>query len=141
MRNFAKLSVGVAAAIGLAAATAFATVRNNGPAADRRPGRLEEAVAARNRHATAISAERTRSKTIAMDGARFDPFDLTVSVGATVKWINKDPYPHNVTSNGGGFQSGNLTPNREWRFRPSKRGTFEYVCTLHPGMKAVLRVK
>jgi plastocyanin len=120
MRNLAKLSVRVSTVVGLVTVIAFAMVRTPGLAADSRP---------------------TVSKTIAIDGARFDPVNLSVPVGGTVKWINKDPYPHNVTSKIGGFQSGNLDPNREWRFRASKRGTFEYVCTLHPGMKAVLHVK
>ena len=89
-------------------------------------------------------ARRRRSKSaqaIAIDGARFHPDTLVVPVNHPVEWVNHDPYPHNVTSSAGSFTSGNLTPNGRFRFTPAKRGTFGYVCTLHPGMKAVLRVQ
>ena len=95
----------------------------------------------RQGHGTALASTRTVAKSIAMDGVRFHPADITVPVNEDVEWVNKDPFPHNVTSKGGGFRSGDLGPNRQWRLRPTTRGTFEYVCTLHPGMKAVLRVR
>jgi plastocyanin len=84
---------------------------------------------------------RETSKTIAIDGTSFRPRDITISINDAVEWVNKDPFPHNVTSKAGAFQSGNLQPDGTWQFRPTSRGTFEYVCTLHPGMKAVLRVR
>jgi len=46
-----------------------------------------------------------------------------------------------VTSESGSFHSGDLAPDGTWVFRPTERATFEYHCTLHPGMKAVLRVR
>jgi len=89
----------------------------------------------------ATATGRAPSKTIAIDGTRFHPGEVTVAVNDAVEWVNKDPFPHNVTSKAGGFHSGDLGPNGQWRLRPTTRGTFEYVCTLHPGMKAVLRVR
>jgi plastocyanin len=64
-----------------------------------------------------------------------------VRAGETVTWINKDPFPHNVASDAGGFHSGQMAPDASWQFRPSKPGTYRYVCTLHPTMAAVLHVK
>jgi plastocyanin len=78
---------------------------------------------------------------IVIDGTSFHPVDLTVSVGEPVVWLNADPFPHNIESSTGGFHSGDLAPDAMWLLRPARRGTFEYVCTLHPGMKATLRVK
>jgi plastocyanin len=91
----------------------------------------------------ALPAARDRGapKTIDIDGTRFRPVDITVSVNDAVEWVNKDPFPHNVTAKSGGFRSGNLPSAGKWQFRPRNRGTFEYVCTLHPGMKAVLHVR
>jgi plastocyanin len=94
-----------------------------------------------DRHRSAPPAHHGGGKTIAIDGTRFQPDDLMVSVDDTIEWVNKDPFPHNVTSRSGGFRSGDLPPDQEWRFHATRRGTFEYVCTLHPGMKAVLRVQ
>ena len=63
-----------------------------------------------------------------------------VSVNDAVEWVNKDPFPHNVTAKSGGFSSGNLPAAGKWQFRPRSRGTFEYVCTLHPGMDGTIVV-
>lgn len=78
---------------------------------------------------------------IAMDGTTFAPGELTVAVGETVTWINKDPFPHNVSSAPGDFRSEDLLPGDEWRFTPAVEGRFPYVCTLHPGMEGTLIVR
>src|SRR3982751_5660553 len=79
--------------------------------------------------------------TIAMDGTAFQPGDVTVAVGDTIVWVNKDPFPHNVTSKEGGFRSKDLDPDQSFRFTAKKPGTYPYVCTLHPTMAAVIHVK
>jgi plastocyanin len=78
---------------------------------------------------------------IVMDGTRFQPDEVTVAAGEVVSWINKDPFPHNVASTAGRFHSGDMAPDASWQFRPGRKGTFRYVCTLHPGMTAVLHVR
>ncbi len=80
-------------------------------------------------------------QTVAIDGTQFRPAEITVSVGDTVRWVNHDPFPHNVTSRDGGFHSGDLQPEQSWQFTPATRGTFRYLCTLHPTMAAVVRVQ
>ena len=77
---------------------------------------------------------------VAMDGTTFVPGDVTVAVGETVTWVNKDPFPHNVASTPGGFASQDLQPGDTWRFTPRAEGRFPYVCTLHPGMTGTLIV-
>jgi plastocyanin/cytochrome c553 len=79
--------------------------------------------------------------TVVIDGTQFQPGEVTVTVGDTIEWVNRDPFPHNVASDAGGFHSGEMDPDRSWQFRPTARGTFTYVCTLHPTMVAVLHVK
>src|SRR3954469_11128570 len=80
-------------------------------------------------------------KTVSMDGTTFTPREITVKVGETVTWTNKDPFPHNVTSSSGSFSSGDLDPDRQWQFRAANTGRFTYVCTLHPGMDGTLIVE
>jgi plastocyanin len=79
--------------------------------------------------------------TVVMDGTQFQPGDVTVAAGDTIVWVNKDPFPHNVTSKDGGFRSKDLDPDQSFRFRATKPGTYRYVCTLHPTMAAVIHVK
>ena len=82
-----------------------------------------------------------RVETIEMDGTSFVPNERRIHVRETITWINKDPFPHNVTSVAGGFTSGDLEPDQKWQFRAAKTGRFPYVCTLHPGMSGTLIVE
>jgi plastocyanin len=83
----------------------------------------------------------TAAATVDIDGTTFEPGAVTIALGQTVRWINKDPFPHNVTSKAAGLHSGDLDPDQAYEFEATKRGTFDYVCTLHPGMRGVLRVE
>ena len=87
------------------------------------------------------AARKPQVKTVPIDGVKFQPADITVSVGDTVAWVNKDPFPHNVTSKDGVFHSRSLDPNQSFRFHATKPGTFPYVCTLHPTMSGVIHVR
>lgn len=78
---------------------------------------------------------------MAIEGTSFVPPEVTVTVGQTVTWTNKDPFPHNVSSSAGRFSSKNLDAGGTWKFTPRTAGSFPYVCTLHPGMKGTLIVK
>jgi plastocyanin len=80
-------------------------------------------------------------RTVAIDGTKFDPETVTVKAGDTVVWINKDPFPHTVTSQAGGFDSKEIAAGKSWQFKTSKPGVFPYVCTFHPTMKATLKVE
>jgi plastocyanin/cytochrome c553 len=79
--------------------------------------------------------------TVVMDGTGFQPAEVSVRAGDIVEWVNKDPFPHNVSADADGLHSGDLEPDQTWRYRAAARGTFQYVCTLHPGMAGVLHVK
>ena len=61
--------------------------------------------------------------------------------GDTVIWKNKDAFPHNATADNKGFRSIDIQSGQSWKFKAGSKGVFPYVCTLHPGMKAVLTVK
>jgi plastocyanin len=90
---------------------------------------------------TRRSAAVDTNPTVAIDGVSFVPAMLTVKVGATVVWINKDPFPHTVMSQTGGFDSHDLAPGQSWSYRTTRAGVFPYVCTLHPTMHATLTVE
>ena len=87
------------------------------------------------------AAKPGRTTTVTMDGVRFQPAEVVVSVGDTVRWTNKDPFPHNVTSTDRAFHSADLAPGRSFSFHATKAGTFPYTCTLHPTMKGTIHVK
>ena len=76
--------------------------------------------------------------TIDMKNITFSPKSATVKVGQTVKWVNQDSVPHNVT--GGPLHSSTFNSGGSYTFKPTKAGTISYVCTIHPGMTGTLNV-
>jgi plastocyanin len=80
--------------------------------------------------------------TVIMRNVAFIPTTVTVHVGQTVKWINKDNVAHNVTaSNGQTFQSPTFGNGGSFTFTPKVAGSIAYTCTIHPNMLATLIVK
>ena len=82
-----------------------------------------------------------RVHTVMIEGMRFQPQGLTVTAGDTVVWINRDMVPHTATSAEGRFDSGEIASGKSWTHTVRATGEFDYLCTYHPAMKAVLRVK
>ena len=83
----------------------------------------------------------TQQPAITISKFEYTPTPLTVHLGDTVVWLNKDLVPHTVTAPGGAFDSGTFGPGTSWKLVTNKTGTFHYSCTLHPNMKATLIVK
>jgi plastocyanin len=90
---------------------------------------------------TAEQRRKPKTHTVTMESMRFQPRNLTVTRGDTVVWVNKDLVPHTATSKAGGFDSQLVAADKSWRFTVQKKGDFAYVCTFHPTMTAMLRVK
>lgn len=88
-----------------------------------------------------IAAPKSQAHAVDIEAMQFSPATLEIKAGDTVTWKNKDPFPHNATAEQGGFGSGDIRSGRSWKFKARKKGVFSYVCTLHPGMRAVLVVK
>lgn len=78
--------------------------------------------------------------TIAIDGMRFVPAAVSVQRGDTVVWVNRDLVPHTVTATGA-FDSQAIAPGASWSYVAHEAGRYDYVCVLHPTMKATLRVE
>lgn len=63
---------------------------------------------------------------------KFEPQKITVKVGSTVTWENKDGV-HTVTSDTNAFSSPTLTGNKSFAHKFIKTGKFPYYCTFHGG--------
>lgn len=79
---------------------------------------------------------------VAITGFAFSPGALTVKVGTTVTWTNKDSDAHTVTSQGSGgpLQSKALATGETYSYTFTTAGTFSYLCTIHPFMTATVTV-
>ena len=106
-----------------------------------RPTTLLLAVLLSGASASSFAAPKSRTHTVEIEALKFSPAILEVTTGDTVIWKNKDAFPHNVTAQNKGFRSADIQSGQSWKFKAGGKGVFTYVCTLHPGMNAVLTVK
>jgi plastocyanin len=85
-------------------------------------------------------AAATSAKTIVeMTDSSFAPKALTVKVGDTVTFVDRDEIAHTATAEGA-FDTGTLRQGASFHFRATKPGTVDYVCAFHPGMTGKLVV-
>ena len=78
--------------------------------------------------------------TVVIDGLKYKPETVTAKIGDRIVWINKDPFPHTVTS-AGAFDSREIAAGKSWTYAARTAGEHAYICTLHPTMKGVLKVE
>lgn len=78
---------------------------------------------------------------IAMKDIAFDPSSVTVKVGQKITWTNEDSVQHDVESTSGEKINSDLFgEGGTFSFTPTKAGTIDYVCTVHPGMEGSITV-
>jgi plastocyanin len=73
----------------------------------------------------------------------YEPDPLSVNKGDGVQWTNEDNVPHTVTSRQESvFDSQLINAGEAWLLNTAEldAGEYEYYCTLHPNMAAVLTV-
>ena len=71
-----------------------------------------------------------------MQNIAFTPGTITISVGTTITWTNKDNVIHTVTSGtpgnaSGFFNSGNMSQGATFTYTFDTAGTYEYYCIPH----------
>jgi len=98
---------------------------------------LAVAVAAAGLAPSSAGAEET---TVKIDNFAFAPEQLTVKAGTTVTWTNEDNIPHTVVATGRAFKSKALDTDDKFSFTFTTPGSYEYFCSLHPHMKAMVTV-
>lgn len=79
-------------------------------------------------------------KTITIKDLKYTPAKLTIKVGQTVRWINKDDNDHTVSAKDGSFKSDNLQSGETFEHTFTKPGKFDYGCKYHPRMKGQITV-
>lgn len=81
------------------------------------------------------------SDKIAISDFKFAPENVQVKRGATVTFVNRDAASHTATdSTTNAFDTGVLRKGDKKAITLSKAGSFNYICELHPFMKATIKV-
>ncbi|HTN72258.1 MAG TPA: cupredoxin family copper-binding protein [Methylomirabilota bacterium] len=106
-------------------------------------GSAESMAAHRAAHAAPVQgAEKaTAGNEVIIDNFEFTPASLTVSVGTTVTWTNREDEAHTVNSTTDAFKSPPMDTNDKFSFEFKAPGTYPYYCKLHPQMKGQIVVQ
>jgi plastocyanin len=71
---------------------------------------------------------------VKIDNFSFEPQTITIPVGATVTWTNRDDIPHTVVSTDGVFKPKVRDTDEKFSYTFTKAGTYPYFCSVHPKM-------
>ena len=89
----------------------------------------------------AAAEQQNQAPEVKIDNFSFGPAALTVAVGTTVTWTNRDDIPHTVVSDDKAIKSKALDTDDKFTFTFTKTGTYTYFCSLHPKMKGKVVVQ
>ena len=78
---------------------------------------------------------------VKIDNFSFGPETLTVPVGTTVTWTNRDDIPHTVVSTDGVFKSKVWDTDEKFSYTFAQAGTYPYYCSVHPKMTGKIVVQ
>ena len=83
-----------------------------------------------------------QASAVSIDNFTFGPQTLTVKVGTTVTWTNKDDIPHGVAWVNDIFtRSKAMDTDDSSSFKFTTPGTYQYFCYVHPVMKGTIVVE
>lgn len=77
---------------------------------------------------------------VEMSDMAFNPASLTIKVGDSVAWTNKDDVSHLITGEGG-IASKTISKDGSYSKTFDKAGTYTYMCQIHPSMKGTIVVE
>jgi amicyanin len=126
-------AVAAASTAGLAACGASASGAPSSPPAPG-PAATVPSVAA-----PAATPTATATADVGIINFGFTPAALTVKVGTTVVWTNKDTIAHTVNFKSG-INSAVLNQNDKFTHTFTTPGTYDYICSIHPFMHGSVTV-
>jgi plastocyanin len=94
-----------------------------------------------SQNVTANDQPSTATADVKIDNFVFTPQTVTVAVGATVTWTNKDDIPHTAVSTEGVFKSKVMDTDEKFSYTFTKAGTYPYYCSIHPKMTGKIVVQ
>lgn len=82
---------------------------------------------------------KVEANTITIQNFAFNPGALTVKIGTKVTWVNQNSAAHNIKSDS--FNSTDLNQGDKFEFTFNTKGSFDYICGIHPAMKGKIVVE
>lgn len=82
----------------------------------------------------AQSANAATTHTVEMRGSAFRPRKISIAVGDTIDFVNKDSIPHTADSRNG-WKTGNINGGQTKSITFNTAGTSNYTCRYHSSME------
>ena len=90
--------------------------------------------------ALSVGVVNAADRSVTISGFRFSPNSVTVNVGDTVTWTNRDEEAHTATS-GSAWSTGDIAGGQSKSLTFRTAGTYDYICAIHPTMTGTLVVR
>lgn len=88
--------------------------------------------------ATQLARAHNGTVHVVIEKLAFVPAIITVKVGETIEWTNKDPFAHTATIKGGWEVM--IPPGKVATHIVTADDTVDYYCRFHPNMKGKITV-
>jgi plastocyanin len=79
--------------------------------------------------------------TIRIKNFAFEPANITVNVGSTVRWVNQDSVPHRIQFADKNFSSVLLGVSQSASQKFDQPGIYDYICSIHTDMHGIVIVE
>ena len=79
--------------------------------------------------------------TVRINNFAFDPADITIKAGSTIRWVNGDAVPHRIKFDDEHFSTFLLGASQSGSQKFDEPGVYPYICLIHPEMQGTVRVK
>jgi plastocyanin len=81
------------------------------------------------------------SQSVVIQDFSYQPQAVTINIGESVTWINRDPVGHTATSDSAGvFDTGVIAQSANKTVSFAIAGTYAYHCSIHPTLKGTVIV-
>jgi plastocyanin len=78
---------------------------------------------------------------VVLQNIQISPTSVTIKVGDTVTWTNKDSFDHHLVGDKNEFDSGAMAAGATFSFTFKTAGTVTYHCSIHPEMVGTIIVQ
>lgn len=88
----------------------------------------------------ALQADPSRHHEVEIRSFAFNPAEIQVRIGDTIRWTNKDIAPHTATADEFGWDTGTLERNQTAQVEVTASMELSYFCVFHPHMKGKVAI-
>jgi plastocyanin len=86
-------------------------------------------------------ATASATRTVLMRNIEFNPRDLTIDPGDTVRWENEDSEPHDAIGEDDSFETPVIDQGETSEHTFQRSGEYPYFCSIHQGMDGTITVR